>query len=330
MEINEKRYDKMKYRRCGTSGLKLPLMSLGLWYNFGEVNDYETCKAIIIEAFNNGITHFDLANNYGPPPGSAEKTFGKVLKEGLIKYRNEIIISTKAGFWCWNGPYGDGGSRKYLMASIDRSLENLGLPYVDIFYHHRFDPETDLRETMLALRDIVLSGKAIYVGLSNYGSEDLKRAHAILEELHVPYVITQPSYSMLNRWTEYDHLLDVEFDQLHRGTITFSALEQGLLSNKYIDGIPEDSRAKNKFLHFLTTEDVTDDVVSSLKKLDVVAKARHQTISQMALAWVLRDPRVTSTLIGVRTMAQLHENLKALEHLEFTKEELDEIEYALK
>lgn len=330
MEINANRYAKMKYRQCGTSGLKLPLMSLGLWYNFGSVNDYETCKALIIEAFNNGITHFDLANRYGPPLGSAELTFGHVLKDGLIKYRDELIISTKAGNQMWEGPYGDGGSRKYLMASLDQSLERLGIPYVDIFYHHRFDPETDLRETMLALRDIVRSGKALYVGLSNYGTEDLKKAYAILDELDVPYVITQPSYSMLNRWMEYDHLLDVEYDQIHRGTITYSALEQGLLSNKYISGIPEDSRAKNKYLHFLTEQDVTDEHAQTLKKLDVIAKTRHQTIAQMALAWVLRDPRVTSTLIGVRTMAQLKENLAALDNLDFTKEELDEIEYALK
>lgn len=330
MEINPNRYEKMIYRRCGTSGLKLPVLSLGMWYNFGEVNDYETCKSIILEAFNHGITHFDLANNYGPPPGSAERTLGKVLKEGLIEYRNEIIISTKAGYWCWDGPYGDGGSRKYLMSSLDQSLKNLGISYVDIFYHHRFDAQTDLHETMLALRDIVLSGKALYVGLSNYGSADLKKAHAILEELHVPYVITQPSYSMLNRWTEYDGLLNTQFDLLHRGTICFSALEQGLLTNKYINGIPEDSRAKNKDLHFLTPADVTEDVVQALKKLDVIAKTRGQSIAQMALAWVLRDPRMTSTLIGVRTLPQLYENLKTLDHLEFTPNELEEIEYALK
>lgn len=329
MELNPNRYKEMLYRRAGTSGLKLPVLSLGLWYNFGEVNDYETSKQIIFEAFNHGITHFDLANNYGPPPGSAERTFGRVLKDGLFQYRDEIIISTKAGYYYWEGPYGDGGSRKYLMASLDKSLAHMGLSYVDIFYHHRFDVETDLRETMLALRDIVLSGKALYVGLSNYNSSQLKQAHKILDELNVPYVITQPSYSMLNRKIEDDHLLDTQYDLLHRGTIAYSALAQGRLSNKYIDGIPLDSRAKNRHLSFLKESNITPELVEKLKKLDVIAKNRGQTIAQMALAWTIRDPRMTSTLIGVRTLQQLKENLETLKHLDFTEEEKSAIDIAL-
>jgi L-glyceraldehyde 3-phosphate reductase len=323
-----KRYEKMIYRRAGKTGLKLPVLSFGLWQNFGADNDYETCKAMIYTAFNNGIIHFDLANNYGPPPGYAEEMFGKILKDGLIAYRDELIISTKAGYYMWPGPYGDFGSRKYLMASLDQSLKRMGLDYVDIFYHHRFDYETSLEETMLALRDIVLQGKAVYVGLSNYNSDQLRRAHRILDDLHVPYVITQPSYSMLNRWLEKDGLLETQ-DELGVGTICFSALAQGKLSNKYIAGIPDDSRAKKAHSMWLKEKDITPALQDMLKKLDVVANKRGQTIAQMALAWVLRNPKMTSTLISTSKMVQLEENLKTLEHLSFTDEELKTIDQIL-
>ncbi|PKK99345.1 MAG: L-glyceraldehyde 3-phosphate reductase [Tenericutes bacterium HGW-Tenericutes-2] len=328
-EANEDRYQKMIYRRLGTSGLKLPVLSMGLWQNFGADNDYEKCYEIIKEAFNHGITHFDLANNYGPPPGYAESMFGRMLKDGLMKYRDELIISTKAGYGMWAGPYGDLGSRKYLMASIDQSLARLGISYVDIFYHHRFDYDTDLRETMLALRDIVLQGKALYVGLSNYNSEQLKRASAILNELNVPFVITQPSYSMLNKWIEKDNLLETQYS-LGGGTICFSALQQGLLTNKYINEIPEDSRAKNPNSMWLKEKDITPEYRAKMKKLDVIAKNRNQSIAQLALAWTLRNEKMTSTLISTSKISQLYENLETLKHLEFTKEELNAIEDALK
>lgn len=324
-KADPKRYEKMIYRRLGTSGLKLPVMSFGMWMNFGRDNDYEVCKKMIHEAFNHGITHFDLANNYGPPPGYAEEVMGKTLKEGLMDYRDELIISTKAGYYMWEGPYGDLGSRKYLMVSIDQSLKRLGLPYVDIFYHHRFDYDTDLRETMLALRDIVLQGKALYIGLSNYNSEQLKRAHLILSELNVPYVITQPSYSMLNRWLEKDQLLKTQYD-LGGGTICFSALQQGLLTNKYIDDIPKDSRAKNPNSFWLKEKDITPELRDKLKKLNEVAKKRGQSIAQLALAWAIRDEKMTSTLISTSKLSQLLENLKTLENLTFSQQELDEIE----
>lgn len=323
-KANDKRYDKMIYRRLGNSGLKLPVLSLGLWYNFGAVNDYEVCKEIILKAFDSGITHFDLANNYGPPPGSAELTFGRILKEELMEYRDEMIIATKAGYGMWPGPYGDFGSRKYLMSSLDQSLKRLGLPYVDIFYHHRPDPNTSLRETMTALRDIVLQGKALYVGLSNYNSEQLKEAHMLLDEMNVPYVITQASYSMLNRWIESDNLLENQF-KLGGGTIAFSVLQQGQLSNKYIDSIPEDSRAKNVYAQFLNEKDINEALRSKLKKLKVIADARGQTISQLALAWALRNEKMTSVLISTSKVSQLEENLKTLENLDFTEEELMKI-----
>ncbi len=328
-EANKNRYEKMIYRRLGTSGLKLPVLSMGLWQNFGADNDYDKCKEIIHEAFNHGITHFDLANNYGPPPGYAETMFGRILNDGLMKYRDEIIISTKAGYYMWEGPYGDLGSRKYLMASIDQSLARLGIPYVDIFYHHRFDYDTDLRETMLALRDIVLQNKALYIGLSNYNSEQLKRASAILKELNVPFVITQPSYSILNKWLEKDHLLETQFS-LGGGTICFSALQQGLLTNKYINEIPEDSRAKNPNSFWLKEKDITPEYREKMKKLDVIAKNRNQSIAQLALAWTLRNEKMTSTLISTSKISQLYENLETLNHLEFNEEELKQIEDALK
>ena len=326
---DEKRYEKMLYRRLGTSGLKLPVLSFGLWYNFGEENDYETCKSMILKCFDNGITHFDLANNYGPPAGHAEKVFGSILKEALMPYRDEIIISTKAGYYMWPGPYGDFGSRKYLMASINQSLERLGLDYVDIFYHHRYDPNTDLKETMTALRDIVLQGKALYVGLSNYKSEQLIAAHKLLDEMHVPYVITQPSYSMLNRWIETDNLLDTQYD-LGGGTIAYSVLAQGKLTNKYINEIPEDSRAKNKAAIWFTEKDITDELRAKLVKLDQISKRRGQNIAQMALAWALRNPKLTSVLISTSKLSQLDDNLKTLENLEFSEAELIEIDAILK
>ncbi|MBN3490017.1 aldo/keto reductase [Acholeplasma equirhinis] len=319
----------MIYRKLGKSGLKLPVLSFGLWQNFGEKNDYETCKEMILTAFDHGITHFDLANNYGPPPGHAEIVFGKILKEALMPYRDEIIISTKAGYRMWDGPYQDGGSRKYLISSLNQSLERMGIPYVDIFYHHRFDHETDMKETMIALRDIVLSGKALYVGLSNYNSEQLKRAHQMLDEMNVPYVITQPSYSMLNRWLEHDNLLQTQ-NEIGGGTICYSALQQGLLTNKYINDIPVDSRAKNPDSMWFSEKNITDEARAKLMKLDVIAKSRSQSIAQMALAWCLRDERMTSTLISTSKITQLHENLKTLENLTFTNEELQAIEEALK
>lgn len=324
-----KRYEKMQYRRLGKSGLKLPIVSLGLWNNFGENDDFSACEKIIWEAFDHGITHFDLANNYGPKPGNAEIYFGKILQNGLIEHRDELIISTKAGFDMWDGPYGIGGSRKYLMASLDQSLKRMQLDYVDIFYHHVYDEETDLYETMLALRDIVLSGKALYVGLSNYNSSQLKRAYKILRELNVPYVITQPNYSMLSRWIEDDKLLDTQYE-IGGGTIAYSILAQGLLSNKYINGIPDDSRAKNTDIVFLNEDNINDELREILTKLKVIADNRNQSISQMALAWSLRDEKLTSALIGVRTLEQLKENLAALDNLEFSDEELSTINEILK
>ena len=326
---NPKRYEKMIYRRLGNSGLKLPILSFGLWVNFGAVNDYEKGKEMILAAFDNGITHFDLANNYGPPPGSAEEFFGRVLKEALMPYRDEIIISTKAGYGMWPGPYGDHGSRKYLIASLDQSLKRLGIPYVDIFYHHRFDHETNLYETMLALRDIVLQGKALYVGLSNYKSEQLSRAVKILRELHVPFVITQPQYSMLNRYIEEDKLPEI-VNKLGGGLIAYSVLAQGKLTNKYIKDIPEDSRAKKDYIVFLNERDITEDLRSKLMKLDEIAKARGQNIAQMALAWALRDENVSSVLISTSKISQLYDNLEAINNLNFTKEELKLIDEALK
>ncbi len=326
--MNSDRYKKMKYRRLGKSGLKLPLISLGLWYNFGEVDEYETAKEIVLTAFNNGITHFDLANNYGPPAGSAEITFGKILKEELLDYRDELIISTKAGYGMWPGPYGDGGSRKYLISSLNASLKRLGLDYVDIFYHHRPDSETDLYETMLALSDIVRQGKALYVGLSNYNSEQLKKAYVHLKELNVPYVITQPSYSMLNRWIEHDDLLNTQ-SEIGGGTIGFSVLNQGLLTEKYIGEIPNDSRAIKKHCQFLNKENVTEEMVQKLISLNEIAKRRNQKLSQMAISWALRNELMTSVLMGISKKSQLLENIEAIHNLEFSDKEIKEIESVL-
>ena len=324
-KANPDRYKKMTYRRLGDSGLVLPVLSFGMWYNFGQNNDYDTAKEMIFKAFDHGITHFDLANNYGPPPGHAETVMGRILKDGLMAYRDEIIISTKAGYRMWDGPYQDGGSRKYLISSLDQSLERLGLPYVDIFYHHRFDGDTNLKETMKTLSDIVASGKALYVGLSNYNSKQLKEAHKILDALHVPYVITQPSYSMLNRWLEKDNLLDTQ-NSLGGGVICYSALQQGLLTNKYITGIPSDSRAKNPDALWFKERDITPKVVDKLKKLDEVAKKRGQSIAQMSLVWTLRNENMTSTLISTSKPKQLEENIQALENMTFTDDELKTID----
>jgi len=322
---NPDRYKLMKYRRLGNSGLKLPVLSFGMWYNFGANNDYDTAKTMILKAFDHGITHFDLANNYGPPPGHAETVMGRILKESLMPYRDEIIISTKAGYRMWDGPYQDGGSKKYLVSSLNQSLSRLGIPYVDIFYHHRFDHETNLLETMRALAHIVNSGKALYVGLSNYNSEQLKQAHAILDRLNVPYVITQPSYSMLNRWIEKDNLLETQYS-LGGGVICYSALQQGLLTNKYIGDIPSDSRAKNPDALWFKERDITPEIVEKLIKLDVVAKKRGQSIAQMALVWTLRNEKMTSTLISTSKVKQLEENLEALNNMHFTDDETNTID----
>ncbi|NLM97572.1 MAG: L-glyceraldehyde 3-phosphate reductase [Halanaerobiaceae bacterium] len=317
------RYERMTYRACGNSGLKLPGISLGLWHNFGGVDSFEKGREIVLKAFDLGITHFDLANNYGPPPGSAEETMGKILKKDLKAYRDELIISSKAGYGMWPGPYGDGGSRKYLIASLDQSLKRMGLDYVDIFYHHRPDPDTALEETMGALDSIVRQGKALYVGLSNYNSEQGRKAIKILKELGTPCLVFQPSYSMLNRWIETDGLLDM-LEEEGVGTIVYSPLAQGLLSSKYLKGIPRDSRAA-KAGSFLRKDQITEEKLSIIQELNQLAADRGQTLSQMALAWVLRG-RVTSALVGASKASQIEENVKALEQPEFSDEELKKID----
>jgi L-glyceraldehyde 3-phosphate reductase len=321
-----KRYERMRYNRSGRSGLRLPAISLGLWHNFGGVDREEDGRRMILRAFDLGITHFDLANNYGPPPGSAELTFGSVLQKDLKAHRDELVISTKAGYWMWEGPYGDWGSRKYLVASLDQSLSRMGLDYVDIFYHHRPDPETPLEETMGALDHIVRSGKAIYAGVSNYPGPLMKRASRILKELGTPCLIHQPSYSMLNRWVEKD-LLGILVEE-GIGCIAFSPLAQGLLTNKYLGGIPEDSRAAKPH-GFLKREQVSEETLAKVRKLDAVAKARGQTLAQMALAWVLRHPGMTSALIGASKIAQIEDAVGALDRLAFAPEELAEIDRVL-
>jgi len=325
MVINENRYEKMIYKRVGKSGLRLPRISLGLWYHFGEYDDYEVAKEIIYTAFNNGITHFDLANNYGPPYGAAEKTFGKILSEGLIEYRDELVIATKAGFDMWEGPYGNWGSRKHLFASLNQSLERMGLDYVDIFYHHRPDPETDLYETMLALRDIVLSGKAIYIGLSRYTPDDLDKAIPILDELKVPYIINQPRYSMMKRQTEKEGLYEYQEDK-GLGSICFSVLQQGLLTDAYIDQIPEDSRAAKEYITKLTENDITEEYRDKIRELKKIADNRKQTIAQLAIAWALRHESMVSVLMGASKVSEVLENIKALENLSFTADELKRID----
>ena len=326
--INANRYDKMVYRRCGHSGILLPALSLGLWHNFGKVDNYENSKEMILTAFNLGITHFDLANNYGPPYGSAEETFGRVLKEDLKGYRDELLISTKAGWDMWPGPYGNFGSRKYFIASLDQSLKRMGLDYVDIFYSHRRDPETPLEETMGALASTVHQGKALYVGISSYNALDTKKAATILKNMGVPCLIHQPSYSIMNRWIE-EGLTDV-LRQEGIGSIAFCPLDQGLLTSKYLDGtIPEGSRASKEH-SYLSAESITSELLDKIRKLNEVAKRRGQTLAQMALAWTLREGGVTSALIGASHKAQIEENVKALDNLEFSREELIMIDHIVK
>ncbi|WP_305038394.1 L-glyceraldehyde 3-phosphate reductase [Formosa sp. L2A11] len=326
-QANEDRYNSMSYRRCGKSGLVLPPISLGLWHNFGDVDVLDNGKQMLHTAFDNGITHFDLANNYGPPPGSAESNFGKILKSSFLPYRDELIISTKAGYGMWSGPYGDWGSKKYLVSSLNQSLKRMGLEYVDIFYHHRPDPDTPLEETMSALDLIVKQGKALYVGLSNYNAEDTLKAVKILKALGTPCLIHQPRYSMFDRWAE-DGLLDV-LETEGVGAIAFSPLAQGLLTDKYIKGIPEHSRAA-KATGFLQKETVTQEVIQKVIKLNTIAKKRNQSLAQMAVAWLLKDDRITSVLVGVSSEKQLIDNLGALNNLEFSASELEVIELVLK
>lgn len=321
------RYDTMTYNRCGQSGLQLPPISLGLWHNFGDVDDFEQARQMLFTAFDHGITHFDLANNYGPPPGSAESNFGKIFKSDLAPYRDELIISTKAGYLMWPGPYGEWGSKKYLMASLDQSLKRMGLDYVDIFYSHRPDPDTPLEETMDALAQAIRQGKALYAGVSNYSPEQTRRAAAILKDMGVRLLIHQPPYSMLRRDFETAGLFDT-LDELGVGSICFSPLAQGLLTNKYLSGIPADSRAAKEH-GFLKKEVITTELVEKLKKLNDLAKQRGQSLAQMATAWVLRQKSVTSALVGTSRVEQLLDNLKTLEKLDFTDEELTEIEIIL-
>lgn len=324
---SEKRYEEMKYNRCGKSGILLPAISLGLWHNFGEITSFENSREMIKTAFDLGITHFDLANNYGPPYGSAEETFGRILNKDLKNYRDELIISSKAGYDMWSGPYGDHGSRKYLVASLDQSLKRMGLDYVDIFYHHRPDPETPIEETMTALDHIVRQGKALYVGLSNYNAKQTEEAVKILKELGTPCLIHQASYSMFNRWIE-NGLQDVLKEE-GVGTIAFMPLQQGLLTNKYLKEIPKDSRAasSSKFLH---ESDITEEKINKVRELNEIALERGQSLAQMALAWVLREGRVTSALIGASRPSQIIENVQAINNIEFSKEELELIEKILK
>lgn len=323
----QERYDKMKYNRCGQSGLLLPAISLGLWHNFGEVDSFNTARDMIFRAFDLGITHFDLANNYGPPPGAAEKTFGKILKADLAAHRDEIIISTKAGYLMWPGPYGDWGSKKYLIASLDQSLKRMGVDYVDIFYSHRPDSDTPLAETMGALDQAVHQGKALYVGISSYSPEQTTHAATILKQPGTPCLIHQQKYSMLERHLE-DKLLDVLNDN-GIGCIVFCPLAQGLLTDKYLKGIPKNSRAAKPH-GFLKREQVTEELLKKIRSLNQIATDRGQSLTQMALAWVLRDPRVTSALIGASRVKQIEENSAALENSEFTTDELDQIDKILK
>jgi L-glyceraldehyde 3-phosphate reductase len=318
----ESRYERMDYRRSGRSGLRLPGVSLGLWQNFGHDRPLDTSRAIVRRAFDLGITHFDLANNYGPPYGSAEENFGRLLQQDLGPYRDELIISSKAGYDMWPGPYGEWGSRKYLLASLDQSLRRTGLDYVDIFYSHRFDPETPLEETMGALDSAVRQGKALYVGISSYSAAKTREAHAILHKLGTPLVIHQPSYSMLNRWIEPE-LLEV-LGELGVGCIVFSPLAQGMLTDKYLDGIPEGSRASRD--GSLSPSLIDEQALAKIKALNEIAARRGQTLAQLALAWTLRDPRVTSTLVGASSVEQLEANVATLEKLDLTEDELAEID----
>ena len=319
---NENRYQQIPYVRCGRSGLRLPRISLGLWQNFGGTMPYENAREMVLRSFDHGVTHFDLANNYGPPPGSAEENFGRILQAELGAYRDELVISTKAGYLMWPGPYGEWGSRKYVLASLDQSLERMGLEYVDIFYSHRYDPETPLEETMGALDTAVRSGRALYVGISSYGPQKTREAAAILRELKTPFIIHQPSYSMLNRWIEAE-LLDV-LQQEGVGCIAFSPLAQGLLTTKYLNGLPDNSRAAENGSFQKTV--LTEQNLEHVRALDQIAKARGQTLAQMALAWVLRQPAVTSALIGASRWSQIEECLGALDNLKFSPDELSRID----
>lgn len=323
----EDRYEKIEYRRCGKSGLKLPLLSLGLWHNFGDTTSFENSKQLLRTAFDHGITHFDLANNYGPPYGSAEINFGKIFKEDFQKYRDELLISTKAGWDMWPGPYGNFGSRKYLIASLDQSLKRMGLDYVDIFYHHRPDPSTPLEETMGALDQIVRQGKALYVGVSQYSAGQTAKAAEILRNLGTPFVIHQPRYNMFDRWVE-DGLLDT-LEKEGLGSIVFSPLEQGILTSKYLHGIPEDSRAAIEG-GYLDKTKITPRLLEQVKELNAIAESRNQSLAQMAIAWLLKDHRVSSVLIGVSKVSQLRDNIAGLQNLKFSKEELEKIEDILK
>lgn len=324
---NPTRYSDMTYRRCGRSGLQLPALSLGLWHNFGGVDTFENYRAILHTAFDQGVTHFDLANNYGPPPGSAEENFGTILKKDFLPYRDELIISTKAGYTMWPGPYGDWGSKKYLVASLDQSLKRMGLEYVDFFYHHRPDPNTPLEETMAALDLIVRQGKALYVGISNYKAEETAQASAILKQLGTPCVIHQPKYSMFERWVEGGLLDTLEKEGI--GCIPFSPLAQGLLTNKYLQGVPEDSRAAKPH-GFLKTAMITPEKLEQIQQLNALAQERGQSLAQMALSWILKDPRVTSVLVGASRPAQLLDSLECLKNTNFSAEELEKIETILK
>ena len=323
---SEDRYDNMKYFRCGKSGLLLPGVSLGLWHNFGDTATISNMKDLLFTAFDNGITHFDLANNYGPEPGSAEENFGKIFREDLKPYRDELIISTKAGYEMWKGPYGDHGSRKYLLASLDQSLQRMGLDYVDIFYHHRMDPDTPLEETMGALAQAVTSGKALYVGLSNYDGPTLKKASAILDDMHVPFIINQNRYNIFDRAVEKNGLKETAA-ALGKGIICFSPLSQGMLSDRYLNGIPADSRVRTDG-RFLKESNITDEKLKQIKKLNEIAKKRGQTLAEMALAWILRDGIITTVLIGESKSSQILDNIKALKNISFSDEELREIDEA--
>ncbi|MEG1848764.1 MAG: L-glyceraldehyde 3-phosphate reductase [Lachnospiraceae bacterium] len=325
-QAQEDRYEKMQYLRCGRSGVCLPRVALGLWHNFGSVDSYENQRDMIHTAFDAGTTHFDLANNYGPNPGSAEENFGRIMEQDMRPYRDEMFISSKAGYTMWKGPYGDYGSRKYMISSLDQSLQRMKLDYVDVFYHHRPDPETPLEETMGALSDIVKQGKALYIGLSNYKSEQTRKAAAILQANGTPLLIHQPRYNMFSRWVEEDGLLDT-LDEIGAGCICFSPLAQGLLTNRYLGGIPADSRAKKE--HFLKSSDITEDKLRRIQQLDDVAKEREQSLAQMALAWVLRQNRVTTVLIGASRPSQITDSVQAIAHLDFTEAELKKIETIL-
>lgn len=321
---NQNRYDSIEYKKCGESGLKLPAVSLGLWHNFGNNSDYDTMCKMCFTAFDNGITHFDLANNYGPEAGCAETNFGKILNDNMQKYRDEMIISTKAGYYMWPGPYGDKGSKKYLFASLDQSLKRMNIDYVDIFYHHRMDPDTPLYETMWALAGIVKSGKALYIGLSNYDGETMEKAAAILDELHCPFIINQNRYSILDRTVEKNGILKSAITK-KKGMIIFSPLAQGLLTNRYLNGIPNDSRVKTDG-RFLNEKSLSQELLEKIVKLNTIAQNRGQSLAQMALSWVYSHEGITSVLIGASKPEQIIENLKMTANASFTKEELEQID----